>query len=237
MNEQMKQLAEPFDPKFVKFRVGATNKDKTEGLALAYIDARDVQNRLDDVAGTDWSDSYRVLGKGSEGLEVECQLTIFGVTRTDAGIGDNAKDAYSDALKRAAVKFGVGRYLYGLPKEWKVIQKKGQSYVLKSNPALPHWALPYNYTKTPVKEKPQQPNSTPDEKEGFVLEVRTPAQNRQLHALGRALYGDEWDTERPQLCLDVSGGRGVSSSGLLSKKECQQLINDMQKQIVERYNQ
>jgi hypothetical protein len=36
----LKQLKQPFDPKFVKWRVGATNSDKTKGIALAYIDSR-----------------------------------------------------------------------------------------------------------------------------------------------------------------------------------------------------
>jgi hypothetical protein len=31
--------------------------------------------------------------------------------------GDRLKAELSDALKRAAVKFGVGRYLYGLPSQ------------------------------------------------------------------------------------------------------------------------
>ena len=33
-------LKQPFDPELVHFRVGARNRDKTKGLALAYIDAR-----------------------------------------------------------------------------------------------------------------------------------------------------------------------------------------------------
>jgi hypothetical protein len=32
--------------------------------------------------------------------------------------GDRLKAAFSDALKRAAVKYGVGRYLYRLPSQW-----------------------------------------------------------------------------------------------------------------------
>jgi hypothetical protein len=42
----------------------------------------------------------------------------FGVTKEDVGEGDSLKAAFSDALKRAAVKFGVGRYLYRLEKQW-----------------------------------------------------------------------------------------------------------------------
>jgi hypothetical protein len=47
------------------------------------------------------------------------------ITRADVGsisdqpdAGDQLKAAYSDALKRAAVAFGIGRYLYRLPSQW-----------------------------------------------------------------------------------------------------------------------
>lgn len=42
----LKQLKNPFDPKFVKWRVGATNPDKSKGIALAYIDSREVKKGL-----------------------------------------------------------------------------------------------------------------------------------------------------------------------------------------------
>lgn len=44
-------LRKPFDPASISWRVGSTTKDKTKGMALAYIDARDVQDRLDAVCG------------------------------------------------------------------------------------------------------------------------------------------------------------------------------------------
>ena len=52
---------------------------------------------------------------------VECQLTIFGVTKADVGYAkapdsddeaEPAKAAWSDSLKRAAVQWGVARYLH-----------------------------------------------------------------------------------------------------------------------------
>ena len=52
---------------------------------------------------------------------VQCALTANGVTRTDVGVPSNTeglKGAYSDALKRAAVKHGIGRELYELPTIW-----------------------------------------------------------------------------------------------------------------------
>ena len=55
-------------------------------------------------------------------LPVECTLTVLGVTHIDVGqatspkASDKAvKEAYSDALKRAATRFGIGSYLRALP--------------------------------------------------------------------------------------------------------------------------
>jgi hypothetical protein len=43
-------------------------------------------------------------------------------------------------LKRAAIKFGVGRYLYHLPKVW--VDYDPQKKQLKGQPQLPPWAMP-----------------------------------------------------------------------------------------------
>ena len=44
-------LSGPFPATDISWRVGATSGDKTKGIALAYIDARDVMRRLDAVCG------------------------------------------------------------------------------------------------------------------------------------------------------------------------------------------
>ena len=90
---------------------------------VAYIDARAAMNRLDRVVGVDgWSDAYEVLEAGT----VKCRLTVLGISKEDTGIGEDLKAAFSDALKRAAVKFGVGRYLYDLPTVWAPLDERGR---------------------------------------------------------------------------------------------------------------
>jgi hypothetical protein len=115
-------LAAPFDASEVKTRSQA-------GRTFSYVTARSVMNRLDDVLGPEgWWDAYRTSGENS----IVCRLTIriqaehgpMELSKEDAGgfagmadSGDDDKSGYSDALKRAAVKWGVGRYLYrdGVP--------------------------------------------------------------------------------------------------------------------------
>lgn len=141
----LKQLKNPFDPKFLKWRVGATNKDKTKGIALAYLDAREVMKRLDDVMGVDgWQARYIEVANGFI-CEIDLWLSGRWVTRSNtAGLTkvEPVKGGGSDAMKRAAAVWGVGRYLYYLPNEWVAIKPAGQSYALAEIPELPKWALP-----------------------------------------------------------------------------------------------
>lgn len=108
-------LADPFGKDEVKTKPGGG------GRQLKYITARTVMNRLDEVAGPEgWWDEYAPLEHS-----VICRLTIrlpdgSTVTKCDAGgyagmsdQGDDDKSGFSDAFKRAAAKFGVGRHLYG----------------------------------------------------------------------------------------------------------------------------
>lgn len=102
-------LRRPFTPEAVRFKVQATYpKDApTTALCVAYIDARLVVERLNMVCPHLWHDEYEPVGK-----DMLCALTIDGITRRDLGSGYVGKGLYSDALKRAAVKFGIGVSLY-----------------------------------------------------------------------------------------------------------------------------
>jgi hypothetical protein len=125
LHEVVEQLKAPFLARDLKFKPQAVSKDGGRALAFPHIDARSVADRLDGVVGPqNWSDSYSII-PGSH-VAVLCRLTVLGVTKE--GIGEALpserqgeelyKAAESDSLKRAAVKFGVGRYLYALPKHW-----------------------------------------------------------------------------------------------------------------------
>ncbi len=130
--EILEELRKPFPANKISFKVQTKPSEKGNSLVVAYIDARDVMERLDEVVGPDWSDRYEKAGT-AQGLV--CYLTVCGVTRADVGDENNenepVKSAYSDAFKRAAVKFGVGRFLYDLPKMWAKAKPAGKSFVLE----------------------------------------------------------------------------------------------------------
>ncbi|MDM7324097.1 MAG: Rad52/Rad22 family DNA repair protein [Thermus sp.] len=128
-------LRAPFPEEVIDVKVQSVSKDGRKGQVVAFVDARAVMNRLDEVVGLEgWHDTYEVLAdrivqgrNGEERLvEVKCRLTILGITKEDVGEGDTLKAAFSDALKRAAVKFGVGRHLYEMEKVWVDLDERGQ---------------------------------------------------------------------------------------------------------------
>jgi hypothetical protein len=115
--EAAQHLRRPFTPAAVKFKPQSVLGDDGKGvLCVAYIDARLVYERLNLVMPHLWRDDYRAVGDGL----MWCDLTVDGITRKDVGEG-KGKALVSDALKRAAVHFGVGVSLYAIPQQriWK----------------------------------------------------------------------------------------------------------------------
>lgn len=115
-------LAAPFPPEAIHWRAQTVTKNGDKALALAYIDARDVMDRLDAVCGpANWQDSYTETAKGRLICTLSLRVGEEWIAKSD-GAGDTdvegSKGAISDALKRAAVKWGIGRYLYDLGNVW-----------------------------------------------------------------------------------------------------------------------
>jgi hypothetical protein len=150
MNNDTKQLSlaltAPFPAEAVHWKPLAVKGSRA--LAAVYLDARAVMQRLDSVFGVGgWRDSYQLTRGGS----VVCSLTVKvdgdWVAKTDVGSpseqpddGDKLKAAFRDALKRAAIKLGIGRYLYRLPRQW--VDYDPQTKQFKQTPTLPAWAVP-----------------------------------------------------------------------------------------------
>lgn len=122
----MKQLVEKLKaPIPYSWRVQSRTKDRSKAMCTAYIDARDVMNVLDQHCEYGWESQFKdVAGFIFAGIGIRDDK---GNThwRWDAGqrVEDNAQDqmydqaaksAASDAFKRAAVQWGVGRFLYDL---------------------------------------------------------------------------------------------------------------------------
>ena len=146
----LSRLAEPFHTSDIDWKPGTVTRDKSKGLAMAYLTSRAVQERLDAVCGpADWRNEFREGPGGG----VLCGLSIY-VQRTPDGPGEwvtkwdgaentaveSVKGGLSGSLKRAAVMWGVGRYLYELPAQWVRLDERGrfaETPRLPSSPARP----------------------------------------------------------------------------------------------------
>ena len=132
-------LAAPFPPEIVELKPGVVREEKRRALALAYVDARHYQARLDAVVGPNgWQVAYRPWGERA----VICALTILGITREDVGEAEKgdpnqATSAAMQAFKRACAAFGLGRYLYtDLPQIWAEAEPRGRSWVIVDSAAV-----------------------------------------------------------------------------------------------------
>lgn len=215
------RLAEPFPEDELQWLVVHVAQDKASGLVAPFIDARTVMDRLDQVMGPDnWRDSYALLGKTTL-----CTLSLRFPTDDGTGLewlekSDGAgetefegeKGAISASFKRAAVKWGIGRYLYSLPAQWAPVEAKGKGHQVKTPPKLPAWALPAPRQKPaapptagggpppagsspaapgPRQEPPQTPEPAVDPNKVLSDEQRRFFLNRLAEM--RLEYGDTYD--------------------------------------------
>lgn len=131
-DEVARRLREPFDPKEVDFRVqGRASEATGKAQVVAYIDARAVQDRLDTVVGAgNWAFDWTPLVIDNGEVQVaKGTLVVYGVAKSDAGSASNFEQslgAVSHCFKRAAVHWGIGRYLYNLPVAWVPVERGGR---------------------------------------------------------------------------------------------------------------
>jgi hypothetical protein len=123
MNDVWDMLSEPFLPEELLWRVEELSDDKKRALVAPHVTYWAVLDRLDEAVGIQgWQDSYELLqtppAEAPGNYAVKCRLIVMGISKEDLGEGDSLRAAFSEALKRAAVKFGVGRFLYRLDKQW-----------------------------------------------------------------------------------------------------------------------
>ena len=123
-------LAAAFEPDAVEWRPQGKTTPNARCQLVPYVDARTVQDRLDAVVGPGgWTFEIEPVVVDAGELRVaRGRLSIYGASKDDIGSASTfepSKGCASDALKRAAVQFGIGRYLYALPAVWVTLDEKG----------------------------------------------------------------------------------------------------------------
>ncbi len=182
-----KALSAPFDPDEVSWRIGSMKKDKTAGMALAYLDARAVMDRFDTVCGPEgWQCKYShangktvcdiaVLIKRDQGHEWIWKANGAGDSDIEA-----EKGALSDAYKRAAVLWGVGRYLYGLKSPWVEVDEWKR---IKPAEYKKLTQILREYTRSLLDPAPKAPGVT--RPEVFAAEARADGLTTETRSVGQ----------------------------------------------------
>lgn len=174
------QLDEPFNPEDIEWRIqrsGKTRDGMVWAMVLAYVTNKAIMKRLDDVCGkAGWRNEYRDIPNNGG---VECGISIKidseWVTKWDAAENtqvEAVKGGRSGAMKRAAVQWGIGRYLYSLEEGfaqtsldkkqgWHRAKLKDGTGFYWSPPSLPGWAIPESDNK-PSPENTNQKSPSVD---------------------------------------------------------------------------
>lgn len=166
-------LGKPFDAADVGWRLQYVDKTTMKGTAVPFIDARAIADRLDEVIGPNrWRNSFTpwhdCTVEQKQHASQLCTISIYDseidqwIDKTDGAEDSDiepVKGGLSDAFKRAAVKWNIGRYLYRFEPVWVAVEQRGKSYVIPSQ-ELTRLTQIYNQTisklsaPTPPPQKP-----------------------------------------------------------------------------------
>lgn len=174
------RLQEPFARSDIEWRIARAKKNKKGELVatvLAYVTNRAIMDRLDEVFGVNgWYNEYKEWHGNSQLCGITAIISGRAITKWDGADNTNyeaTKGGLSDSMKRAAVQWGIGRYLYklteGIAKVYEYNSDNGAHKTLYedkqtgekiwyswSPPELPNWA---------VKEEPFHEDDVPSNEE------------------------------------------------------------------------
>ena len=196
---QSKDLEYPFTFDEIEWRVlRVSKKNPSKAQVAAYVDSRAIQYRLDKVVGRDnWQNDFvTVIGENNSATAHICNLKIYYPERKEwisksngAGCTDvePIKGGLSNALKRAASMWGIGRYLYSLKNLWadldeyKNITEDSYNELKRKYEQFVNRYLKEHYGITPTvgkeKQKNQPQNNTPQPQQPTTQPQQPPAPN------------------------------------------------------------
>lgn len=211
MNKIAELLQAPFAAHEYEWRVSRLTKKEDKVVVLCYVTNRAIQNRLDDVFGPmGWRVEYEA-GPLTPNGGVMCTISAYdpdskqwvskadGAEKSDI---ESVKGAYSNACKRAAVAWGIGRLLYKLTETMVPLKEKGQHWVKTANgfkcwdePQLPAWALAENAGKVDD-GAPWVDVSDPAPKHPTAPQPTLPPDGRTKKDLQNVLRTNQWTFAR-----------------------------------------
>ena len=145
-----------FAPDEIEWRIqqAGEKNGRIWAIAVPYVTNRAIQSRLDDVVGpAHWRNEFRPGPDGGVMCGISIRVGEEWVTKWDGAENtdvEGVKGGLSAAMKRAAVQWGVGRYLYALEESFAHVHEHGRfrgktrdgAAFRWDPPALPAWAVP-----------------------------------------------------------------------------------------------
>lgn len=139
----LERLKDFFDADDIEWKPIAVSKKTGKGLAAAYLTNRAIMDRLDEVCGPEnWRNEFQEGPRGGVICGLSIRVGDEWVTKWDGAENTDiepVKGGLSSAMRRAAVQWGIGRYLYRLPSIWVPVDERGR---FQQPPRVPASYLP-----------------------------------------------------------------------------------------------
>ena len=158
----LSRLRDFFNEEDVDWKPIAVSKKTGKALAAAYITNRAIMDRLDEVCGPEnWQNEYRPGPGGGVICGLSIRVGDTWVTKWDGAENTDVeavKGGLSTSMRRAAVQWGVGRYLYRIPSQWVPIDQHGR---LSQQPKIPSAFLPPRAGRSNAGQAANRPSAAP----------------------------------------------------------------------------
>ncbi len=231
--DDLQTLRADFPPEKIRVRAHSLNRSRDHALLVPTLNLSDVQERIEQVDPawhiTITGEEPRTMGS----VIVRVRLTVRGVGREACGEGSDSLAAYSDAFKRAAILFGVGRSLNDLPAAWVTYDEKHD----KGR----HWTWEdYRKSAEAGKVGSTKPEAEPEGAVSPQTGLRTGSRpaahsrrlrdelNRRLMALHRPFMNRYPDTRFPDL---LNQRYGVDETRLLATDQLEDLLSFLEEKL------
>jgi len=221
------RLDEPFAADDIEWRVqqcGVTGQGKPWAMVLAYVTNRAIMKRLDEVCGkAGWRNEFQPAPDSGVMCGISIKVDGEWITKWDAAENtqvEAVKGGMSGAMKRAAVQWGIGRYLYMLEEGfadtslekkggWNRAKAKDGKQIFWTPPRLPAWALP---PIKPVEQMEQTPAPERNPQEILNDFTAQAADCQSIEEL-QGIYKPAWNalaasSEYQIKCVEVFKARG-----------------------------
>ena len=148
MSANLTQLSAYFAASDMGWKPVGLSPDRKQARVVPYISNRAIMDRLDEACGPEnWRNEFSEGPAGGVMCGLSIRVTRDGapaewVTKWDGAENTDiqpVKGGLTAAMRRAAVQWGIGRYLYRMPVIWAPVNSEGK---LTSRPELPEEFVP-----------------------------------------------------------------------------------------------